>query len=66
MRQTKERGELVMGKEKCEKIELKNIATCELVKELKEREGVTVEQAEPYNIKNIEVNGPAIVLIITD
>ena len=45
---------------------LKNIYTCDLVEELKGREGVAVEQAEPYNIKNIEVNGPAVVLIITD
>ena len=46
--------------------EIKKYKTCELVKEIKEREGVTCQCAEPYQNKEITVNGPAIVLIITD
>lgn len=45
---------------------LKEVKTCELVKELKEREGVQVEYAEPYQNKTISINGPAYILIVTD
>lgn len=40
--------------------------TCELVEELKEREGVKVHRAEPYEDKVIVVNGPALILVVTD
>lgn len=45
---------------------LKDYKTCELVKELKEREGVIVHWAEPYEDKEVKINGPALVLIIKD
>lgn len=45
---------------------INNLKTCELVEELKEREGVKVYLAEPYKDLNINVNGPAIVLVVTD
>ncbi|MDE7324341.1 MAG: BC1881 family protein [Lachnospiraceae bacterium] len=46
--------------------ELSNFKTCELVEELKNREGVETQMAEPYEDVKIETNGPAIVLMITD
>lgn len=45
---------------------LKKCKTCELVKELETREGVEATIAEPYQDISIKVNGPAIVLIVTD
>lgn len=45
---------------------LKDISTRQLVEELKEREGVETHQAEPYEDLEVKVNGPAIVLVITD
>lgn len=45
---------------------LDKIATCELIDELKRREGVGVTIAEPYKTIAVEVNGPAIVLVVTD
>lgn len=46
--------------------DLKTVKTCELVDELKARTGVTLKYAEPHTYKNFSVNGPAVVLIITD
>lgn len=46
--------------------ELRDFKTCELVEELKKREGVEVRWAEPYEDVKIEVNSPAIVLVVTD
>ena len=43
-----------------------NYKTCELVEELKTREGVETHWAEPYEDKNIQVNGPALVLVVID
>ena len=37
-----------------------------LVEELKKREGVRIEYAEPYQDKKISVNGPAVILVIID
>ena len=37
---------------------LKDYKTCELVKELKEREGVIAHWAEPYEDKEVKINGP--------
>lgn len=45
---------------------LTNIKTCELVKELESREGVKTEHAEPYEEKKVSVNGPAKILIVID
>lgn len=45
---------------------LSNYITCELVEELKTREGVETHWAEPYEDKNIQVNGPALVLVVID
>ena len=47
-------------------MELKNIKTCELVEELKKREGVEVKIAEPHKDMALSVNGPAVVLIVVD
>ncbi len=47
-------------------MELKDVKTCELVEELKKREGVSYYWAEPYEDKNIKVNGPALVLVVID
>ena len=41
-------------------------ATCELVGELSSREGVEAHVAEPYKDLTVTVNGPAIVLVVTD
>ncbi len=48
------------------KPELKNIPTKELVDELQQREGVNATIAEPHQDITIQVNGPAIVLTVTD
>jgi len=40
--------------------------TRELVEELKTREGVTVQIAEPHRDMEVSVNGPAIVLVVID
>ena len=45
---------------------LEKFKTCELVKELRGREGVETKIAEPYQDIDIKINGPAIVLIVTD
>nr|WP_294577783.1 BC1881 family protein [uncultured Anaerostipes sp.] len=45
---------------------LKSIKTAELVEELKRREGVRTEYAEPHTDKKISVNGPAEILIVID
>lgn len=45
---------------------LKEFSTKELTDELKEREGVNAIIAEPYEKKVVDLEGPAIVLIVTD
>ena len=45
---------------------IKDFKTCELVEELKKREGVEAHWAEQYKVLVIGVNGPAIVLVVTD
>ncbi len=45
---------------------LKEYTTKELLEELKNREGVYAQYAEPYRDKKISVNGPAEILIIID
>lgn len=46
--------------------DLKKYKTYELVEELAKREGVTEHWAEPYEDKEIKVNGPARVLVVID
>jgi hypothetical protein len=48
-------------------MELKNIKTCELVEELKKREGVETKIiAGPHVKSTITVDGPAIVFVVID
>ena len=47
-------------------MELKDVKTCELVEELKKREGVEAKIAEPHKDMSVSVNGPAVVLIVVD
>lgn len=47
-------------------MDLSNILTCDLVKELQSREGVETTIAEPYQDAEVKVNGPAIVLVVID
>lgn len=49
-----------------EKTGLGNYKTCELVEELKMREGVETHVAEPYEDVSVRVNGPAIVFVVID
>lgn len=48
------------------KMNIKDFKTCELVEELKKREGVETHIAEPYKDLTVDVNGPAIVLVVID
>ena len=45
---------------------LEKLSTKELVEELKKRDGVKTEYAEPHQEKKLFVNGPAVILIIID
>lgn len=45
---------------------LEKISTKELVEELKKREDVKTEYAEPYQDKKLSINGPAVILVIVD
>ena len=45
---------------------LKNISTKDLVEELKQREAVETHIAKPYADLEVKVNGPAIVLVVSD
>ena len=47
-------------------MELKDVKTCELVEELKKREGVEVKIAEPHKDMSVSVTGPAVVLVVVD
>lgn len=47
-------------------MKVKEFSTKELVDELKEREGVKTIIAEPYEKKTVDLEGPAIVLVVTD
>lgn len=46
--------------------DITDFKTWELVEELKKREGVEAQWAEPYKDLEVKVNGPAIVLIVID
>ena len=45
---------------------LRNVKTCELVEELKKREGVEAHRAEPYEDFGLKINGPALALVVID
>lgn len=45
---------------------LSDYSTFDLVNELKSREGVETKIAEPYQDVQININGPAVILIVTD
>ena len=49
-----------------DKRQLNNVRTRELVEELKTREGVQTKCAEPHQDTQVSVNGPAVILIVTD
>nr|DAY01774.1 MAG TPA: hypothetical protein [Caudoviricetes sp.] len=51
-------------KENKEKLE--DFKTCELVAELKTREGVDCAMVEPYQQETLDVEGPAIILTVID
>ena len=42
------------------------LSTKELVEELQKREGVKTEYVEPYQDRELSVNGPAVILVIVD
>ncbi len=45
---------------------LAEISTKDLVEELKKREGVKATIVEPYRDDEVVVNGPSVVLVVTD
>ena len=47
-------------------MDLSKVNTCDLVKELKSREGVSTITAEPYQEKKISIEGPAVILVVID
>ena len=46
--------------------QLSECKTCDLVDELRKREGVETHIAEPYQDVTVSVNGPAVVLVVID
>lgn len=48
------------------KMSICDFTTKELVEELKQREGVKTIVAEPYDLKELKVEGPAILLVVMD
>ncbi|MFR8953503.1 MAG: BC1881 family protein [Flavonifractor plautii] len=46
--------------------QLSEFKTCDLVDELRKREGVETHIAEPYQDVVVSVNGPAVVLAVID
>lgn len=57
---------LMMADWESEMNKMNEFTTAELVEELKRRQGVDARIAEPYEDITVSVNGPAIVLIVTD
>lgn len=64
MRESDASGSLLYSKGITMKIE--EIPTCQLVEELKKREGVETIIAEPYEDIMVIANGPAIILKVID
>lgn len=48
------------------KIDLSTVSTKDLSDELMKREGVEAEVVSPYQDHTVQVNGPAIVLLVYD
>ena len=46
--------------------QLSEFKTCDLVDELRKREGMEEHTAEPYQDMTVSVNGPAVVLVVID
>ena len=46
--------------------QLSEFKTCDLLDELRKREGVETHIAEPYQDVAVSVNGPAVVLVVID
>lgn len=46
--------------------EMSKYKTCELITELKRRDGVNTHFVEPYENFNVSVNGPAVILVVVD
>lgn len=46
--------------------QLSEFKTCDLVDELRKREGVETHIAEPYQDVTVSVNGPAVELVVID
>lgn len=46
--------------------QLSEFKTCDLVDEIRKREGVETHIAEPYQDVTVSVNGPAVVLVVID
>ena len=47
-------------------VNLESVPTVDLVTELRKREGVETTVIEPYQDAAVSVNGPALVLVVTD
>lgn len=45
---------------------LSSVPTCDLVQELEAREGIEKIWVNPYEDFKVKVNGPAVVLVVTD
>lgn len=45
---------------------LENVPTANLITELRKHEGVKTTVVEPYQDATVSVNGPALVLVVTD
>ena len=54
-----------MSKEE-KNINLSDIPTCQLVEELKKREGVETTIVDPYEDGTVTINGPGTILVVTD
>ncbi len=52
--------------QRSEEMDLSTVKTCELVAKLKTKEGVETIMAEPYQKKEVSVEGPAIILVVKD
>jgi hypothetical protein len=47
-------------------VNLENVPTANLITEFRKREGVETTVVEPYQDAAVSVNGPALVLVVTD
>ena len=45
---------------------IENVPTADLITELRKREGVETTVVDPYQDAAVSVNGPALVLVVTD